>query len=268
MSENITPGGLVIPRRTFSESDMIDVDPEHDAMLLTDALIDFMPGGGLEVPDGDGIVPIINRCFLFFPPENCFEVGEDHPPGHSSFAKSFLDIPPFTRLMRETVENWSIKDEARILSHKADFTLRGLKFAFMFLEGQTLWTTHGVRDTRGAQLHPDIKVNRIGFRAKKGFDPIVDAYDAFHDNFGRTAILASVMRQRRIRRIFHLGLIEEVCVGWSVRGGLFEGFENVVVIDGTRRLDHERANRQRRQLEDMGVIYCYSEQLRGQTFQD
>ena len=37
-------------------------------LIIIDVQNDFMPGGQLEVPDGDMIVPVINRI------QNCFDL--------------------------------------------------------------------------------------------------------------------------------------------------------------------------------------------------
>ena len=36
-------------------------DPVRSALLLIDVQIDFCPGGALPVPNGDRIVPVLNR---------------------------------------------------------------------------------------------------------------------------------------------------------------------------------------------------------------
>ena len=36
-------------------------DPVRSALLLIDVQIDFCPGGALQVPNGDRIVPVLNR---------------------------------------------------------------------------------------------------------------------------------------------------------------------------------------------------------------
>jgi len=38
----------------------------NSALLIVDVQIDFCPGGALAVPEGDRVVPVINRCSKFF----------------------------------------------------------------------------------------------------------------------------------------------------------------------------------------------------------
>ena len=56
---------------------------ERTALLIIDVQNDFCPGGSLAVPDGDAVVPVINRVSPAFP----FVVATKdwHPQGHISF---------------------------------------------------------------------------------------------------------------------------------------------------------------------------------------
>jgi nicotinamidase/pyrazinamidase len=37
------------------------IDPDRDALVIVDVQNDFCPGGALAVPDGDQVVPVLNR---------------------------------------------------------------------------------------------------------------------------------------------------------------------------------------------------------------
>ncbi len=37
------------------------IDPAHDALVIVDVQNDFCPGGSLAVPEGDRVVPVLNR---------------------------------------------------------------------------------------------------------------------------------------------------------------------------------------------------------------
>jgi nicotinamidase/pyrazinamidase len=56
---------------------------EADALLVIDVQNDFCPGGALEVPDGDAVVPVINALMPDF--EHVIATQDFHPPEHSSF---------------------------------------------------------------------------------------------------------------------------------------------------------------------------------------
>ena len=56
-----------------------------DALVVVDVQQDFCPGGSLAVPDGDQVVPVINRLVPRF--QIVVTTHDSHPPDHSSFAE-------------------------------------------------------------------------------------------------------------------------------------------------------------------------------------
>jgi nicotinamidase/pyrazinamidase len=44
----------------------VTIDPATDALVIVDVQNDFCPGGALAVPDGDRVVPVLNRCIERF----------------------------------------------------------------------------------------------------------------------------------------------------------------------------------------------------------
>ena len=59
---------------------------DDDVLLIIDVQNDFCPGGALAVPEGDVVVPVINRLAERF--EHVMLTQDWHPPSHSSFATS------------------------------------------------------------------------------------------------------------------------------------------------------------------------------------
>ena len=54
------------------------------ALILVDIQNDFLPGGALAVPDGDAVIPVVNRVQPLFP---LLVATQDwHPANHGSFA--------------------------------------------------------------------------------------------------------------------------------------------------------------------------------------
>lgn len=59
----------------------------RDALLVIDVQNDFLPGGALAVPNGDAVVPLINRLSAL--PFGAVVATQDwHPPSHVSFQTS------------------------------------------------------------------------------------------------------------------------------------------------------------------------------------
>jgi nicotinamidase/pyrazinamidase len=68
----------------------------HDALIVVDVQTDFCPGGALPVPDGDAVVPVVNRIAPFF--GRWVYTRDWHPADHVSFSAEplFKDLswPP------------------------------------------------------------------------------------------------------------------------------------------------------------------------------
>lgn len=66
-----------------------------DALILVDVQNDFLPGGSLAVPDGDQVVPVLNRCIELFQQQQLpiFATRDWHPSDHCSF-KNYGGIWP------------------------------------------------------------------------------------------------------------------------------------------------------------------------------
>ena len=178
---------------------------DGDVLLVIDVQNDFCPGGALAVPEGDAVVPVINRLMAGF--EHVLLTQDWHPPGHSSFASSHEGEQPFG-----TVE--------------------------MPYGPQTLWPDHCVQGSPGAEFHRDLQAKRAEMIIRKGFNPAIDSYSAFYENDRRTATgLTGYLRTRGFKRIFAAGLATDFCVHFSAVDAAEEGFEVLVIEDACRAID-------------------------------
>ena len=66
-----------------------------DALILVDIQNDFVPGGALAVPEGDQIVPLVNRLQQSF--ELIVATQDWHPTTHGSFASNHAGKKPGER---------------------------------------------------------------------------------------------------------------------------------------------------------------------------
>lgn len=179
----------------------------EQALLIIDVQNDFCPGGALEVPEGDRVVPVINRLSEAF--DIVLQTQDWHPEGHSSFASSHEGRDPF-----ETVE--------------------------MSYGEQVLWPDHCVQGSEGAEFHPDLVTRRSQLIVRKGFRREIDSYSAFYENDNETVTgLAGYLRSRNIDTLYTAGLATDFCVKWSVLDGLREGFGIRIVEDAVRGIDIE-----------------------------
>ena len=175
------------------------------ALVIIDVQNDFCPGGALEVPDGDAVVPVVNRIASRF---SARILSQDwHPPGHLSFASSHEGKSPF---------------ETATLAYGE----------------QVLWPDHCVQGTHGAAFHRDLETDGADLVLRKGFRPSIDSYSAFYENDRDTSTgLAGYLRSRGISRLFLAGLATDFCVAYSAIDGAREGFEVAVVEDACRGID-------------------------------
>ena len=63
---------------------VMQVDPRQDALLIVDVQRDFCPGGALPVPEGDRVVPVVNRL-LRLTTWLTVATRDWHPTNHCSF---------------------------------------------------------------------------------------------------------------------------------------------------------------------------------------
>lgn len=67
-----------------------------DALIVVDVQNDFLPGGSLAVPHGDGVVPVLNRYISAFQARGLpiFATRDWHPVNHCSFRQQGGPWPP------------------------------------------------------------------------------------------------------------------------------------------------------------------------------
>jgi len=67
-----------------------------DALVVVDVQNDFLPGGSLAVPEGDRVVPVLNRYIDTFAARALpvYATRDWHPPNHCSFSAQGGPWPP------------------------------------------------------------------------------------------------------------------------------------------------------------------------------
>ncbi|HKL56498.1 MAG: bifunctional nicotinamidase/pyrazinamidase [Roseovarius sp.] len=172
------------------------------ALIVIDMQNDFCPGGALEVPEGDSIVPAINKLMDDF--ASVILTQDWHPAGHSSFASGHEGMAPF-----EMIE--------------------------MPYGGQVLWPDHCVQGSEGAAFHADLDTTRADMILRKGFRAQIDSYSAFFENDRQTPTgLHGYLQERGISHLTMAGLATDFCVAYSAMDGARLGYD-VVVREGLCR---------------------------------
>ena len=91
------------------------------------------------------------------------------------------------------------------------------------------WPVHCLEDSDGARFHPDLRLPASAIVVTKGVRFDKDQYSAFDDTG-----LATDLRKRQVKRIWVGGLAQDVCVRATVLDARRQGFDAVVIGDGTR----------------------------------
>ncbi|HKL62036.1 MAG TPA: nicotinamidase [Woeseiaceae bacterium] len=160
---------------------------QGDALILVDLQNDFLPGGALGVPEGDQVIPVLNKYSEAFEALGLPIVAtrDWHPENHCSFEAQGGPWPP-----------------------------------------------HCVAGTEGAafatelDLHGDTKVISKAETAEE------EAYSGFQGTE-----LNRWLKERGVKRVFVGGLATDYCVRETVRDGLVNGYEVVLLEDAIRAVN-------------------------------
>jgi nicotinamidase/pyrazinamidase len=177
----------------------------RDILLVVDIQNDFCPGGGLSVPRGDEVVPLINGLAAKF--AHVLLTQDWHPRGHLSFASSHPGKKPYQMI----------------------------ELAY---GTQVLWPDHCVQGTTGAAFRNDLAIPHAELVLRKGYHREIDSYSAFYENDRKTRTgLSGYLRERGFGRVFLTGLAFDFCVRYSAEDAFREGFNAIVIEDACRGVD-------------------------------
>jgi nicotinamidase/pyrazinamidase len=173
-----------------------------NTLLVVDIQNDFLPGGTLAVPDGDRVIPIINRLMDRF--DLVLATQDWHPPDHGSFAANHPGHQP-----GDVID------------------LNGIP--------QILWPIHCVQHSAGAAFSAQLRTDRFAKIFQKGIDPEIDSYSSFFDNAKRRATgLGDYLHQLDVRELFICGLATDYCVRFSALDSQALGLRTHVIEDACR----------------------------------
>jgi nicotinamidase/pyrazinamidase len=176
-----------------------------DALLVVDIQNDFLPGGALGVPDGDKVIPVVNRLMERF--ALLLATQDWHPADHGSFAANHPN-----RRQGEVID------------------LHGLP--------QVLWPVHCVQESPGADFSAQLRTKCLSRVFRKGIDPEIDSYSSFFDNRRkRSTGLVEYLQDQEVSRLFICGLATDYCVKFSALDSISSGFRTFVIEDACRGVD-------------------------------
>jgi len=199
------------------------------ALVIIDLQNDFTPGGSLEIQGGDSIVPLINRLQDHF--DLLVATQDWHPKNHKSFASNHQNKKPFEKVeIQGTME--------------------------------TLWPDHCVQGTPGAEFHPGLKTDKIAAVFRKGMDPEIDSYSGFFDNGHKISTgLAGYLREKGVDDLYFCGLAADICVYYTIKDAIKEGFSSTLIEDATVPLSYDNFNIIKKELQKMGAHIINSNEI-------
>jgi len=191
------------------------------ALIIVDVQYDFLPGGTLEVKNGDRVIPVINSLSEKF--DLVVATQDWHPSNHMSFASNHEDKEPFEVIQLKDME-------------------------------QVLWPDHCVQGSDGAEISKRIDIRPVQTIFRKGMDSGIDSYSGFYDNgHNKSTGLSGYLKSLDVRQVFVTGLAADVCVYFTLKDSIKEGFETYLIEDATQALDDKDFEKKKEELEKMGV---------------
>lgn len=198
-------------------------------LIIVDVQNDFIPGGSLEIANGDRIIPVINRLLEQF--DLVIATQDWHPQEHMSFASNHSDRKPFEKAIVQGME-------------------------------ETLWPNHCVQGTRGAEFHPELQTNRIAAIFRKGMNPKVDSYSGFYDNHHKISTgLSGYLKEKGVTKIHFCGLAADICVYFTIKDAISEGFSAILIEDASQPLNMKDFESIKKWLTAKGVKIKHSQDI-------
>ena len=175
------------------------------ALLVIDIQNDFLPGGALEVNDGDRIISVINKIIKKF--DLVIATQDWHPADHKSFASQHEGKNPGDMIKLKDLD-------------------------------QILWPDHCIQGTNGAEFSKNLDLSKIKKIFVKGTDREIDSYSGFFDNGHlRSTGLGDYLITSFVDEVFIVGLATDYCVKYTVLDSIEEGFKTYVIADATKAVN-------------------------------
>lgn len=204
---------------------LIVVDTQYDFLPVSKEEYKNNQGGALAVPNGDKIIPIINKLLPKY--KMVIFTKDWHPRNMDAFASTHKGKNPFdTYINKDDVED-------------------------------VLWPDHCVANTRGAELHDDIDFNLINgefYIFKKGLTKDQHPYSGF----GAEG-LYDFLIEKDVTEIHVAGLALDYCVLDTILDSVKYKFNTTLILDGTRTITEDGYTNAIKKIVEKEVIITYSE---------
>jgi nicotinamidase/pyrazinamidase len=179
------------------------------ALICVDLQNDFMPGGLLPVPDGDKIIPVINKLLPKF------------------------DLIIFTK-------DWHFSEMHGCETYQKEHYGKKAFEKYINEQGQEdiIWPDHCIQDTKGAEFHDDLDLSKCKkdfYIFKKGTMPHYHPYSGFGErDENENSELGEFLRERGVEEIYVCGLAGDYCCKDTAIDGAFQGFTTYFILDAIK----------------------------------
>lgn len=218
------------------------------ALLVIDVQYDFI-NGSLALKncpakqEACDVIPIINNLIDKYPFDVVVYTYDYHPEDHISFFEN-LKLYPLSE------KNKPVDDI--------------VYFDTVLFKGppemiQKLWPVHCVQNTKGSELHSELKVAKDSLAIYKGTNSAVDSYSAFFDNSKLTkTCLDEELKQRNVTHVFICGLAFDYCVSFTAIDAAELGYATVVIEDATRGTEENNILKMKEKLRSVNCVLADS----------
>lgn len=218
------------------------------ALLVIDVQYDFIDGSlALKncpaKQEAYDVIPIINNLIDKYPFDVVVYTYDYHPEDHISFFEN-LKLYPLSE------QNKPIDDI---------FCFDTVSFKGPPEMNQKLWPVHCVQNTKGSELHSELKVAKDSLAIYKGTNSAVDSYSAFFDNFKLTkTCLDEELKRKNVTHVFICGLAFDYCVSFTAIDAVELGYATVVIEDATRGTEESNILKMKEKLKSVNCVLADS----------
>ena len=124
------------------------------------------------------------------------------------------------------------------------------------------WPVHCVRNTPGAEFHPDLKIPPDAIIIFKGVGSDENGYSAFEGFAWNGFFLDELLPIFSVEEVFICGLATECCVKVTALDAI-KKYKTFLLLDACRALTSEGNTKAVKEMEDAGVIITTTEEIMG-----
>lgn len=140
-----------------------------------------------------------------------------------------------------------------------DLVVASLDFHPPFGEHFTKWPLHCIAGTKGVELHPELKKEKIDIFLLKGTDGSDTGYSAFE---ATNLNLNAMLKEKNIQSVYVTGLATEYCVKATAMDALKNGFDVYIIREATKGLNDFDVEKALEEMASTGIkIISYKEVL-------